>query len=288
MDLYSSLEPIEQFELKEVRQEPSTARLSLSPPVVVEKISSHDRQFYVVRDDLLPGGSKQRACYPFLYSLAEKGFSTFYYASPFAGFAQVALAYTCNQMGLRCRIYCEMDVTQRTEFSKHEFTLLAEKFGAEIILTRSLSEAEVQCAKEAQKSSDVVKIPLGFNCHEFKSEFEKALREQWLLVKIAVGKTPMRVWLPVGSGTLTSVFDRVLETQILINCVNVRILTDCDSRIQALLEKPRITMFSTPETFHRKAEIKPVIPSNVHYDAKIWQFLSTHGENGDVWWNVAR
>jgi hypothetical protein len=47
---------------------------------------------HVVRDDLLPGGTKQRAVHAYLRDAIAGGATSFVYASPPPGFAQVALA----------------------------------------------------------------------------------------------------------------------------------------------------------------------------------------------------
>lgn len=262
---------------------------TLSPPVQIDKLAYRGQDFFVVRDDLLPGGTKQRACAPFLSGLATHGYEQICYASPFAGFAQVALAYTCSRLGLASRIFCEADRTQSEGLMvKHEFTRLAESFGASVHLTRTLQESEELAADLAVSQARTVKIPLGFDCEGFKSALEEELVLQWDIIKRRMGRAPRRLWLPVGSGTLASVFKRIVGGETSINCVNVRILEADDTRLRALREDASITMFSAPERFHQQADLLPSIPSNIHYDAKIWQFLARHGESGDLWWNVAR
>ena len=262
--------------------------ISLSPPAVIEKILHKNKTFFVVRDDLLPGGSKQRACAPFLEDLVKKGFDQFYYASPFAGFAQVALAYTCQQLGLKCVLYCEKDQTKESPNAKHEFTQLAESYGAKIIILETLDMCEKQAKREALMALRSIKIPLGFNCESFTIAFEKELRYQWTEVIQSIKLNPARIWLPVGSGTLASVFERILPASTEIMCVDVRVLAASDQRILSLIHKPRINLYSAPEYFHEPADLPPTIPSNTHYDAKIWQFLSKFGHDYDLWWNVAR
>lgn len=259
-----------------------------SPMAVVERIKHNAKTFYVVRDDLLPGGSKQRACVPLLKGLHKKGAQHFLYASPFAGFAQVALAFAAQQINLSCHLFCEEDKTNSMPLQKHAFTLLAEKFGAQITVVSTLNEAEALAENEARKKTSNYKIPLGFNCEEFISEFEIQLREQWAHITKKMGLTPKRVWLPVGSGTLLSVIRRIVPNSTEINCVDVCVLSDQDPRIQAVKNDPRVNYFKTPEKFYQLAEQPPSIPSNIHYDAKLWRHLVEFGQMDDLWWNVAR
>ncbi len=277
-------EPENTFLNESVRSE----KKEMSPPVVIDEIINKDRRFLVIRDDLLPGGSKQRACYSLLEDYVAQGIEHFCYASPFAGFAQVALAYTCQQMNLSCHLFCEMDPTQKFSGAMHEFTLLARSFGAEITMIKTLTEAEVLATKAAEESARSIKIPLGFNCSSFKTAFEREIRIEWARIKKFIGKTPKRLWLPVGSGTLASVFNCVLDSETALQCVNVRVLPASDDRIQLLHQNQRVRMYTTPESFQQKAVCAPTIPSNIHYDAKIWQFLERFGLDGDIWWNVAR
>ena len=266
----------------------SRPRPNLSPDVVIDILKTERGEIHVVRDDLLPGGTKQRACGPLLEELARQGFSEFVYASPFCGFAQIALAYTCRALGFSCTIFTETDLSRRGSKQAHAFTKLAESFGARIELCESLVSAEERSERFALRSNGRNKIPLGFNCAEFTSAFETALTLQWNVIRRKLGKTPRRIWLPVGSGTLAGVFAQVLPEEAKINCVNVHVLPDTDLRILALVRNPRFNVYSAPELFPECAQSKPVIPSNTHYDAKLWQFIAEHGEDGDLWWNVAR
>src|SRR5688500_15882484 len=115
---------------------------SLKFPTQISRLKTNNGEVVVVRDDLLAGGTKQRACVPFLHDLKARGHRRFVYASPFAGFAQVALSLSCREIGLECRIYAEDDKTALLPQCPHPFTSLAAKAGAEIVLTKSLDQAE--------------------------------------------------------------------------------------------------------------------------------------------------
>ncbi len=288
MDLVQNAEVDRELENHAIDRPGQSETNEMSPPVVIDEIRNKDRRFLVIRDDLLPGGSKQRACSALLEDYITQGTDHFCYASPFAGFAQVALAYTCQQMNLSCHLFCEMDPTQKFSGAMHEFTLLARSFGAEITMIKTLAEADILAAKAAKETARSIKIPLGFNCLAFRTAFEREIRIEWARIKRFLGKTPKRLWLPVGSGTLASVFNRVLDSETQLQCVNVRVLPASDDRIQLLHQNQRVRMYTTPESFQQKAACTPSIPSNIHYDAKIWQFLERFGQDEDVWWNVAR
>lgn len=245
-----------------------------------------ERSIHVVRDDLLPAGTKQRAILPLLRDFQRQGAEHMIYASPFAGFAQVALAYGCHSVGLQCTLFCERDPHQ-PGMAAHAFTKLAQRWGAKIMLTESLARAEEQ-AEELAGTSGGMKIPLGFHCREFQQHFQFAVAQALQEIKRELGFLPKRTWLPVGSGTLTNAFHKVAPDTMELCCVDVHVLHPKDLRLQALRLLPRVQYFSAEEEFSEMATNRPPVPSNIHYDAKLWSFVKDHAQNGDLWWNVAR
>ncbi|MGZ3710114.1 MAG: pyridoxal-phosphate dependent enzyme [Bdellovibrionota bacterium] len=256
-------------------------------PFRVDRISiTENRGIFVVRDDLLPAGTKQRAVIPLLQEFLKRRISHVTYASPFAGFAQVALAYGCKEVGLRCTLYCERDPNQ-AGFKAHDFTELARQWGAEIFLVDSLATGE-QRAADLAESGDCHKIPLGFHCSEFQSHFQRAVKEGLGEIRHQLGFLPARTWLPVGSGTLTQAFRSACPPEMELHCVDVHVLPPSDLRLQALRSLSNVQFYSVPESFPEKAIRPPPLPSNIHYDAKLWNILCELSRSGDLWWNVAR
>lgn len=79
--------------------------IRFSPPARLSRLTVKDKTIHVVREDLLPGGTKQRAVSHFISQSAESGRCQFVYASPFCGYAQVALAYVCRELGFPCTVF---------------------------------------------------------------------------------------------------------------------------------------------------------------------------------------
>lgn len=258
----------------------------LSPPVVLQAIRLEQRRtIWVARDDQLPGGTKQRACAPFLQELSDGGYSTFLYASPFSGFAQVALAFVCAKLNLKCVIACERDPTTG---ELHAFSRLAESFGAKIVVVSSLMEAEAVSLEIEARSAGAFKIPLGFDCERYRELLGIQLRKEILRAYQLLNKTPQRLWVSLGSGTLVRTFDRLLPRETSICAVNVHVLVESDPRIVAASAMARVQLFAAPMRFCEPARSPPNIPSNAFYDAKLWEFLADYARDGDLWWNVAR
>lgn len=263
------------------------ARQTPTLPVRLDQLSlDAHRSIYVVRDDLLPAGTKQRAILPLLRDLEGKGIRHLTYSSPFAGFAQVALAYGCQALSLQCTLFCEKDPGQAGK-KTHAFTELAARHGAKIVLVDSLAEGEER-AEALARSGHAHKIPLGFHCREFQEHFQAAITESLETIRRELGHTPERAWLPIGSGTLAHAFRQATPTQVQLHCVDVHVLHASDLRIQRLRAFPNLYYYSAQENFPERAERPPPIPSNLHYDAKIWAFVSELARDGDLWWNVAR
>ncbi len=256
-------------------------------PYRIDRLSLTEEQgIFVVRDDLLPAGTKQRAILPLLDDFIRKKIRHVTYASPFAGFAQVALAYGCNVKGVRCTLFCEKDPNQSGS-RPHPFTELAARWGAEIFLVDDLETGERSAAELSEKHG-CHKIPLGFHCQEFQQHFQRAVREGLKHIRQKLGFFPARAWLPVGSGTLCQAFHQACEGKIEIHCVDVHVLPENDFRIQAVRDLPNVHYYSASELFKEPALKPPTIPSNIHYDAKLWAIIKNSSRSGDLWWNVAR
>lgn len=92
---------------------------------------------------------------------------------------------------------------------------------------------------------------------------------------------PKRVWVVAGSGTLLSILYRVFPTsQFGVVQVGKKIWPD-------QLELDRTQLYVAEEKFFEVSKQPPPYPSVATYDAKVWQFVLQHGENGDLVWNVA-
>jgi 1-aminocyclopropane-1-carboxylate deaminase/D-cysteine desulfhydrase-like pyridoxal-dependent ACC family enzyme len=257
-----------------------------SPPVCVSSSEVSGRTIYVVREDVLPGGTKQRAAAHYVAQSMAKGNSHFVYASPFCGYAQVALAFVCRELKVPCSIFAERVPTSIDGNSLHPYSALASSWGATVYAADSLNEAQAEAEEFAKRSPGACLVPLGFNSDVFKRQMREELIREWGNVLCRLPEPPKVLWLPVGSGTLASIFSDFVGPGTRLHCVNVHVLAESDSRIEALRRNPRVTLFSSSQAFAERASERPNIPSNVHYDAKVWSFIRDHGEEGDVWWNV--
>lgn len=251
------------------------------------RVDSLEDGVHVLRDDLLPGGTKQRAAIRYLESLTDKGYTHFVYASPFCGFAQVALALAALTVKRKLTLMCESDPTSTNEGTPHDFTRLAQNYGAQVFLVPTLNEAS-EAAHHLGRETGGFVIPLGLNDPSFRSTFQQVVKTVWSKVLTQTKYEVQRVWVPVGSGTLAHCLRQSLPAEVHLCLVDVHVLPSEDERIRQVVQLPNSTYFSVPELFREKATRLPPVPSNLHYDAKLWSFIKNHRSRGDLWWNVAR
>jgi hypothetical protein len=261
----------------------TTFKATLSPRVILTPLPTNNGTIQVVRDDKLIGGTKQRALDKYLTGAIGEGLSEFVYASPPPGYGQVALAYSCQQLNVDCSLFC-----WQVNEAYHEFSLLAASFGAKIYPCKSLEDADAAAVNYSNNRPGCIKLPLGFDVPPYIQSLRNEISVSWQHITEDLGYEPERVWLPVGSSILSNVFRDVVPEKIILNCVTVRLLEQQDKRIQRIANRPNVNMFSTSEQFLEPRTDPPAIPSNAHYDAKLWQFIKIHGRDKDIWWNVAK
>lgn len=223
------------------------------PPVIEE----HEG-ILVVRDDLVPGGTKARVL-PVLIGAAEE----YVYASPAYGYAQVALAHTCAALGKQATVF----TAKRHEL--HPRTQEARDAGARIVLvpTGYLSNVTAKARAYCELTGAVL-LPWGLDV----PEIGRALAE----VARGLPVSPAEVWTVAGSGTLTRALQEAWP-EASFHAVRVGAEADCG----------RATVHQAPERFEDDAKAPPPFPSCSNYDAKAWAFIRREASPGALFWNVA-
>jgi len=233
---------------------------------------------HVIRDDFLEGGTKQRALLPMLFSSQEK---EFIYAGPVCGFAQVALSYSIQQLKFQGKI-ATLFFAKTTEL--HSLTKRAKDFGANLnpvspgYLKNVQLEAE-KYSKDPIRAQNTKLLPFGLYYPEFIWTLKTQIQNT--LPKSLIDDPPKRLWLIIGSGTVFSALKEVWpKTHYLIVQVGKYVN-------EKMLKNVNYTVYIAPESFESSSKTPPPYPSASSYDAKIWQFISEHGQDGDYIWNVA-
>jgi hypothetical protein len=227
----------------------------LLPAPVVERVG----RLLVVRDDLLPGGSKMRYMLPLLQGVAA---AEIVYATPAVGYAQLALAHVCRMLGKRAVVF----VAQRAR--PHPRTLAAKAAGATVYQVPHgyLTVVSARARLYAQDKGAHL-VPWGVDVPEALAHFAAAAR----LIDVA----PAEVWACSGSGALIRGL-QLAWPGAAFHAVQVG----------AAPKVGAARLHKAPERYEQPARHPPPFPSCDNYDAKVWQFASKHAADGALLWNV--
>lgn len=242
---------------------------SLNPPIIIDKFKVNDQiTVKVVRDDLLIGGTKQRALSVFL----NPKYNEYIYAGPVQGYAQIALANVAKENGKKATIFLPRNKYLSSQTKK------AIELGAKIkTFPLPLKELQAKALAYGQKQKDRFVIPFGLYREDFISELTSKIKTAW-------GKKhkPKRMWIVAGSAALVNAIHRVFpDCFFLIVQVGKTVWPD-------LREHIKHKFFVAPERFNQPASKIPPYESVRKYDAKVWQFVLKEGQDGDYIWNVGR
>jgi hypothetical protein len=231
--------------------------MQVAAPIVRE----HDGVL-VVRDDLLPGGTKARFVGRF-FDRADEAV----YASPAEGGAQTALATVARQLGKRATIF----VAQRGR--PHPRTLEASRLGAKVVGVHPGYLSVVQArAREYCERTGALLIPFGVDVAFATEAIVKAAR--------SIEIEPDEVWCAAGSGVLARGLARAWPNAR-------RHVVQVGRNLEAAdVAGARIHEYPLP--FGSAAFDRPPFPSDPHYDAKAWEMCTARKGPGRVlFWNVA-
>lgn len=217
---------------------------------------------YVVRDDLLPGGTKTRFL-PDLYADVDE----LVYASPAEGGMQVAMAYTARELGKTATIF----VARRRDY--HPRTEEAAAVGANVVGVDPGYLVVVQARAFAYAAATDGARYVGFGGD---SEIaERRIAEAARVVWAERGPFP-EVWCAGGSGTLTRGLQRGIPGAV------HRVV-----QVGREIERPGAAeVLSAGYRFEQTARTAPPFPSCPHYDAKAWEMAVELAEPGSLFWNV--
>ncbi len=220
----------------------------------------------VLRDDLLPGGTK--AC--FIGELLDTSFDCHVYASPVYGAFQIALAEYCRANGRQSAVFC----ARRNE--PHENTLRAKAAGARILqvpygyLSNVQAKARTFCRENNGQYL------------EFGGDSEIAIQriaERAQKVFAELGRVPDEIFCAVGSGTLLRGIERAAAGRCKITGVCVG--------AEYKGSEQNTTLIRYPASFEKPAKINAPFKTSRNYDLKAWEVcLKRRGAGLALFWNV--
>lgn len=227
----------------------------------------------VLRDDLLPGGTKSIL----LPHMLNDDFQEYVYASPVFGGFQIALSMYCAKIGKRATIFC----AKRKEM--HQNTVRCIEAGAMVVQVRCgyLSVVEKAAREYCEIKSKARKLNFGANTPENIDLIAQRMRQ----VSKALGGEPDEVWCAVGSGTLIEGILQGTDT------AQIRgVIVGANYAPSVAIYPERLQVCKYPAPFDKVSRAIAPFPSMPNYDLKAWEAMcatNAPGNTGNrLFWNV--
>lgn len=219
----------------------------------------------VLRDDLLPGGTKSIL----MQHILDDKYDEYVYASPVYGAFQIALSIWCNMNNKKATIFC----AKRKEL--HPNTIKCLRYNANVIEVESgYLNVVNKRAEDYCKKTKSLKLQFGANTDEAKNIISDRMRG----VINVIGHEPKEIWCPIGSGTLV---ESILMATEKSKVIGVQVGAEYTKKNKRLLVIKYDKPFDKPSTF-----ISP-FPSMKNYDLKAWEMCMKYKKSDDVFfWNV--
>ncbi|MDB5477688.1 MAG: hypothetical protein JWM96_183 [Alphaproteobacteria bacterium] len=216
-------------------------------------------KFHVVRDDMIPGGTKQ---IPLRHWLPELDAAHFVYAASIFGKGGAALAYACAELGFKATLFIA-----RTDKNVPWVTEV-QKIGATIIWTDFMTVDRIEeLAWDHAMETGATYLPLGFATAAFAQHLGNYARK--------LPFEPAEIWCPVVSGTMAGALEEAFPNAAIKGVAVVK-----HHNYQG-----KGQVYNALEKFVRGAAIPPPFPSWTYSDAKIWRFAQKFGAEDAVIWN---
>jgi len=234
----------------------------------IEPVVEQHAQLQVVREDLLPGGSKLRFL-PFLTAGAPE----LVFGGPFCGGAPLALAVLGHATGQRVTLF----YAKRSPENWHRRQRQAQELGAQVIEVPMGFMTNVQAKARAYAAQHgALMLPLGFDLPAAEEPFVSVMER----LRHRIG-TPPQVWCVAGSGMLARCLGRAFPDAP-IYAVEVGL----KSRHKQQRYPPNVQLVPCRYDFAQEAKERPPFPSDPNYEAKGWEIARRQAVRGALFWNV--
>ena len=232
------------------------------PDPVLEEIDN----VLVLRDDLVPGGSKMRFL-PYLVGEADE----IVYGSPFCGGAALALSEWGKRMGAKVTIF----YAKRKVLHARQLAVL--RNGATIYQVPHGYMTHVQAkARHYAKEVGARFLPLGFDTPAASAPFIEQIRQ----VRKLAGPVD-QVWCATGSGMLARCLGVAFDP---IPVIGVSVGLESKSAKQAFTSN--VSLISSLYDFAKETRASAPFPSCGNYDRKAWELCAAQREGYALFWNV--
>ena len=236
-------------------------------PFGIPKIKLHENH-WVVRDDLIEYGSK---CRFGDYLVKNCEYDTLVYVQPRFGYAGISLSYLANKYNKKLVLF----MPSSKEISEHQAVCIEK--GAITKFRRIAAMPNLnRIAKQWAEKNDAFFIPLGL-----VNPFVTACIVKTCDSIIKEWGHPKHIWTAISTGVLSR------GLQIGFNRTTFHSVAVARNLKEGELGNSEI--FSHPKLFTQNVskDWVPPFPSASNYDAKVWEYMKIHGEDGSMMWNVA-
>ena len=226
----------------------------------------------VLRDDILPGGTKS----VLLKNILDDSYDEYVYASPVYGAAQLALASYCKSIGKRATIFC----AKRNK--KHPNTQRCLDLGAKVVeIPYGYLHVVQHHAKNYCEETNSLLLPFGLDTEESKNLIANRMRK----VISKLGYEPDEVWCALGSGVL---MEGILRGTTTAKVHAIQVGKEYNIGIRKFEEGfDRLLIHKHKLPFEKESKFQMDFPSTKNYDLKAWEMcINNKGDGKIFFWNV--
>lgn len=217
----------------------------------IEKIED----VWVVRDDLISGGTKRRALVQWLPTLGKRHF---HYAGSVYGSGGWALAEACKELGYASTLHLAKSKYNPGWLDTIERVVWHDPQPVSDIYHSLLEVKDEACL-----------LPLGFNDTEFKNALTEIIK--------SIDVSPSEIWMPCVSGTLLQSAQTAFPGTA-FNAV-------CVARHHG--DTGNAKLYYAAGKYHQPAPVLPPYPANIFSDAKLWPFVRQFALKDALIWNTS-
>jgi hypothetical protein len=230
---------------------------------IIDRVST---RIAVVREDLLPGGSKMRFL-PYVVGDAKH----IVFGGPFCGGAPYALSVLGRFTGKKITLF----YAKRAQL--HARQAKAIDNGAELRFVDPGYMTNVQAkAREFAAQSGALFLPLGFDVPQAVEPFVAFMER----IKRSIG-SPEEIWCATGSGMLARCLGTAFpDSRIMGVAVGLK------SRHDAQQMPPNVHLVETRYKFEEETKASSPFPSCRNYDRKAWEQAVRSTAKSILFWNV--
>lgn len=250
----------------------------LNPPVIIKDVSYGDNIFHVIREDKLKGGLETRFWYKYL--LNNKA-DTYVYTTSSRSPTLASISYVCKLLDKKLIVFINKLRTEIKNIPPLEYAL---SFGNMKIKE---TESREKGRKRLHERIEIAKKYANNLNNSHYIDFA-AFKNMYTVLATHYKKAwinkpdPKILWLASSRSDIVLIFNEAFPNTF-INIVQFGMEID-----KSIIDEKRNKIWTANERFNEPAKHMPPYPTVLRQDAKIWQFVTKYGKDGDYILNRSR